>query len=276
MARQDALSFVEFKKRFNTEEACRNHLFKIRWPKGFQCTKCGSRKYYYISTKHLYVCTQCHYQISVTVGPIMEKTRTPLQTWLWAMYMVLKDKRGLSAIMLSRDLKIAYDTAWHMIHNIRTAMGERDKLYKLQGKIEMDETYVGASDAGSKRGRGTTNTKVMVGVSLSAKGHPEYVKMELVDNIKGITLIDFANRNTAGISKTTISSDAYRSYKALEKVGCEIDRKKFAIKDDTDHLKWLHIIVSNLKAFILGTYHGLDTKHLQSHLDEFCYRFNHR
>src|SRR5450830_1593522 len=245
MARQDELSFVEVKKRYSTEEACRNHLFKIRWPKSYQCTKCGNGKHYYISTRHLYECTQCHYQMSVTVGTIMEKTRTPLQTWFWAMYMVSKDKRGLSAVMLSRELKIAYNTAWHMIHNIRMAMGERDELYKLQGKVEMDETYVGASDPGSKRGRGTTKAKVMVGVSLSAKGYPEYVKMELIDNLKGITLIDFADRNTAGISKTTISSDAYRSYKALEKVGYEIDRKKFDIKDDTDHLKWLHIIVSN-------------------------------
>ncbi len=276
MAKQEALSFIEFKKRFSTEEACREHLFGIRWPQGFECTRCGNRKYYYISTRHLFECTQCHYQISVTAGTIMEKTRTPLQTWFWAMYMVSKDKRGLSAMMLSRELEIAYNTAWHMIHNIRKAMGERDDLYKLQGKVEMDETYIGASDTGGKRGRGTTKAKVMVAVSLNAKGQPEYVKMELIDNIKGKTLIEFANRNTLGMNYSTISSDAYHSYKALENVGYKMDSKKFDIKDDTDHLKWLHIIVSNMKAFILGTYHGLDTKHLQSYLNEFCYRFNRR
>lgn len=43
----------------------------------------------------------------------------------------------------------------------------------------------------------------------------------------------------------------------------------------TDLLKWVHVITSNAKS-INGTYHGLDDKHLQAYLDEFCFRFNRR
>jgi len=45
---------------------------------------------------------------------------------------------------------------------------------------------------------------------------------------------------------------------------------------DKNMLKWLHTIISNAKAFVEGTYHGMERKHIQLYLDEFCYRFNRR
>jgi hypothetical protein len=72
------------------------------------------------------------------------------------------------------------------------------------------------------------------------------------------------------------NSDAYRSYQALATEGYDHRPLVFNVKDNPDHLKWLHTMISNAKAFIGGTFHGLAPKHLQSYLNEFCFRTNRR
>lgn len=73
-----------------------------------------------------------------------------------------------------------------------------------------------------------------------------------------------------------INSDAYRSYNALAEAGFQHKAKSFDPKNDPDHLNWLHTIISNAEAFIAGTFHGLDPKHLQGYLNEFSFLFNRR
>ena len=109
-------------------------------------------------------------------------------------------------------------------------------------------------------------------LSLNQKGHPLYLKMEVIPDVKGETIVEFANRNIAP------GSDAYKSYKDLAEAELEYQHKpqRFNPTEDLDHLHWFHTVISNAKAFIAGTYHGLDPKHLQAYLSEFCYRFNRR
>jgi len=274
MAKQETISFLQFREKFNSEEACREHLFKMRWPDGFKCPRCNCESYYVISTRNLYECTNCNYQASVIVGTIMEKTHIKLEKWFWAIYFVGRDKRGYSATLLSREIGISYKAAWFMLHRIRKAMRDRDSQYQLAGLVELDDAYFGAPEEGGKRGRGTSKAKVMVGLSLNDAGHPQFIKMEVVDDLKKQTIAEFAHTNIE--SGSTISGDAYRSYQNLQKEGFKLEAKVFNPKEDSEHLKWLHTIVSNAKAFVAGTFHGLDEKHLQRYLDEFCYRFNRR
>ena len=274
MAKQAKINLIEFQNRFNSEEVCRQHLFQMRWPEGFRCPKCGYNHYYEIKTRHLYECTNCHYQASVIVGTALEKTRTDLVIWFWTIYLVAHDKSGHSATSLSEELGISYKTAWLMLHKIRKAMGDRDSKYMLSGIVELDDAFFGAPTEGGKRGRGTDKTPVLIGLSLNKHGYPLNAKMQVVSDVKRDTLVGFAHSFIESGSK--ISSDAYRSYKKLAEAGFEHEAKEFNPKDNPDHLKWLHTVVSNVKAFIAGTFHGLDTKHLQAYLNEFCYRFNRR
>jgi transposase-like protein len=202
------------------------------------------------------------------------KTHVDLTKWFWAIYLVAHDKRGISAVTLSEDLEVSYKTAWLILHKIRNAMSIRDSQYMLAGIVELDNAFIGAPTEGGKRGRGTDKTKVVVGLSLNQQGHPLYVKMEVVPDIKGLTLVDFANR--AIETGSVISSDAYKSYNALAKQDYQHALQKYNLVDHPDHLQWIHTVISNAKAFIGGTYHGLDSKHLQAYLSEFCYRFNRR
>jgi len=204
----------------------------------------------------------------------MEKTRLPLLKWFWAMFMMSTDKRGCSAMQISKELDLCYSSAWFVCHRIRSAMGERDTEYVLSGHIEADDAFFGAPTSNGKRGRGTDKAVVLVGLSLSENGNPEFVKMQVVPNVKGESIAEFATENIE--QGSTISSDGYLSYNILDEKGFIHDGKACDPVNDPEHLKWLHVVVSNAKAFILGTYHGLGPKHLQRYLDEFCYRFNRR
>jgi len=276
MAKQEAINLLQFQEKFNTKEACQEHLFKLKWPNGYNCPRCGHTIAYETNTRKLtlYECANCRYQATVTVDTVMEKTRTPLNIWFWAIYLVSYDKRGISAIALAKEFNLNYKTAWLMLHKIRHAMTNRDSQYFLSGIVELDDSMFGAPTEGGKRGRGTDKTKVVVGLSLNKNGHPLYVKMEVVDDLKSQTLADVANRIIEDGS--TINTDLFKSYNALKGAGFQHEPKEFNPKDNPDHLHWLHTIVSNVKAFIAGTYHGLDVKHLQAYLNEYAYRFNRR
>ena len=158
-----------------------------------------------------------------------------------------------------------------MLRRIRSAMGQRDATHILSGVVEFDDAYFGGPKAGSKRGRGTEKAKVFVALSLDGRGNPQYLKMSVAKNIKQASVRKFAH---AAVAKgSTIRSDGYRSYlPALEEYTHE--HKNYLPNNGMLH--WLHIVVSNAKAFILGTYHGLPKDNLQSYLDEFSFRFSRR
>jgi len=268
------MTLIEFQKRFGTEEQCREYLYKTRWPEGFVCPKCGHKEYFNIGSRRLYQCKACNHQASVTAGTILDRTRTPLVKWFLAMYLFTKDKRGISALALKSELGIAYNTAWTMSHKIRHAMSRREGHYMLGGVVEMDDAFFGASSEGGKRGRGTDKTAVIVSVSLSEDGKPRYAKMKVVDAVDGETIKEYAEKSVAKGSE--IRTDGLSVYAPLAESGYTLVQQNYDPKDQPEHLHWTHIIISNAKAFLNGTFHGLDALHLQRYLDEFCYRLNRR
>src|ERR1039457_4690082 len=76
----------EFDTRFSSEAACREYLFKLRWPDGFCCPWPGRGV--------LRECAGCGYQSSVTAGTIFQDTRTPLRLWFQAMWGMTTQKKG--------------------------------------------------------------------------------------------------------------------------------------------------------------------------------------
>lgn len=133
------------------EGLCGEQLSRQRWPEGFECPRCAGPSRGYMSGRRVHECTQCGYQCSVTAGTIFHKTRTPLTSWFWAIYRLSHDKKGISALPLSQEIGVNYETAWLMQHKIRKAMGDRDRSYTLRGLVEVDEGYVGGEEHGEAR-----------------------------------------------------------------------------------------------------------------------------
>ena len=140
MSKAKGMSLVEFQKYFGEEKQCREYLFEKRWPDGFVCPQCGSKKYCRL-TNGAIQCGDCHHQTTVTAGTIMHRTHAPLTKWFLAMYFVSQDKRGISALQLKSTIRVTYKTAWYILHRIRTAMGQQDNTHQLGGTIEFDDAF---------------------------------------------------------------------------------------------------------------------------------------
>ena len=272
MSKQKEMGIVEFVEKYKDENSCREFLFKKRFPNGFVCPKCGSVSYGLIVKRNLYQCKDCRYQCSVTAGTVMHKTHIPLNKWFIAMYLLAKDKRGYSALSLGSELGLTYKSAWFLLKRLQTAMGQRDSEYVLSNVVEVDDTYFGGKKKGSKRGRGTAKSKVLVAVSKTDEGKPQFLKMQVVENLRHKTIKSFTTINIKENSQ--IQTDSYHSYRKLSE---EKFAHAFEIYDlESSWLHWLHILIGNAKSFVSGTFHGLKKKYLQQYLNEFCYRFNRR
>src|ERR1039457_2373120 len=88
---------TEFEARFANEAACRDYLFRLRWPDGFRCPRCGGSGAGPLRSVLLGHAT-CRYQTSVTAGTIFQDTRKPLTLWFRAMWWVTSQKNGASAL----------------------------------------------------------------------------------------------------------------------------------------------------------------------------------
>ncbi len=272
---QNPMNLIKFQRKFATEKACQEHLFRLRWPQGYQCPRCSHDQTYFHRTRHLYQCKACGYQVSHTAGTIFHKTRTLLTKWFWMIFLIGRQKSGISMLSLQRMLEIKdYKTVWTMGHKIRKAMAERDAYYKLAGLIEVDDTYFGAPKAG-KRGRGAAG-KAKVVVSVETQGDkPGFATMQQVETLSGESISQvLKDRLEEGVVSRT---DGWRAYGVLNSgrnthQPVAVGSGKNAVKV----LPWVHTLIANSKGNIRGVYHGVSSKHLQRYLSEYCYRFNRR
>ena len=271
------MTFNEFIKRFLTEEQCRDYLYQLRWPKGFACPKCDHDKAWKIGDV-LYECAKCGRQTSVTSGTIFQDTRKPLQTWFTAIWWVTTQKNGASAAGLQQILGLgSYQSAWTWLHKIRTAMVNPNRT-KLAGTVEVDECYMGGEEHGGKRGRGTENKSIVViGVELlEGKNQMGRARMKVVPDLSGESLQGFIKENVE--SGSTVITNGWSSFASIGKSGYKhIVPEKYEVADEKNLLPHVHMVISLLKRWLLGTHQGaVQEMHLQAYLDEYVFRFNRR
>jgi transposase-like protein len=263
----------ELEKRFSTEEDCRDYLFKLRWPAGYRCPRCGHDKAWPIGSV-LFQCTECDYKASVTAGTIFESTRKPLTLWFRATWWVTSQKTGASALGLQRILGLgSYETAWTWLHKLRRAM-IRPGRDRLSGEIEVDETYIGGERPG-KRGRGAPN-KALVVIAAQADGKGiGRIRLRRVPDASASSLEE-AVKNAVEPG-SVIRTDGWRGYNQLNDFGYkhQIVRDKADVGDNL--LPRCHRVAALLKRWLMGTHQGaVSHYHLDYYLDEYTFRFNRR
>jgi Transposase zinc-ribbon domain len=151
---QKGLSEADFLKLYGNEEACRAAVFCWRWPDGFACPACGERGHCVLDRRALIQCNACRTQTSLTAGTIFANSKLPLTTWFRAMYLITQSKQGISTVELGRRLGVRQTTAWTMKAKLTQVMLERDARKLLDGRIEMDDAYLGGRRSDGKTGRG--------------------------------------------------------------------------------------------------------------------------
>jgi len=133
---QQDIDLVEFTKNFQTEEKCREFLFRIRWPNGFICPKCKYDKFSYITTRRLHHCLRCNHQASVIAKTIFHRSHLPLTKWFTAIFMVSREKRTVTAARLAREINVSQPTAWLMLSKLKKANADKETSSMLS-KISM-------------------------------------------------------------------------------------------------------------------------------------------
>src|SRR5438105_5634377 len=202
----------EFQAKFASEESCQEYLATCRWPDGFVCPRCGKRRAYELVKLRRWQCAGCRHQVSLTAGTILHNTKTPLTVWFWAAYLMTTDKRGISALLLQRQLGMTrYETAWMMLHKFRRAMVNVGRE-PLRGEVEVDDTWVGGTQAGL---RGSRQLKVrkaaLVLVAAEKRGRATgRIRMAAIPDFKANTVIGFLKQHVAPGS--TIFTDGLKSF----------------------------------------------------------------
>ena len=278
------MTIQQFRQHFGEEEQCWKHLTHWRWPRGFVCSRCGGGSRGYMKAKRVHECRVCGYQGSVTAGTIFHKTRVPLRDWLWAIYCMSQGKKGISAVQLSKEIGVGYPTAWLMQHKIRQAMAEGEQATRLRGLVEVDEGYVGGAEKGRGRGGRGAQTKSMVAVAVEHRGagkagrrpRPGRSALAVMPDGTAASVQAFVRNRIQPHS--TVWTDAWSSYLGLTTRG--YPHAAIPLGRDQEvvgrFFPWVHITLSNLKRFLLGTHHRPQAKHLKRYVAEFTYRLNRR
>jgi len=266
-------NIMEFETRFQTEEACQNYLFKLRWPNGFNCPYCGCDKAWPLK-KGTYQCSQCDNKVSVTAGTIFHGTHKPLLIWFRAIWWLTGQKNGASALGIQRIMGLgSYKTAWSWLHKLRRAMVTpgRDNL---SGIIEMDETFIGGEKQG-KRGRGSAGKSLVVILAEIKDAGIGRIRLKRIKDASSASL------NEAALSSikenSLIRTDGWNGYNFLNSLGYQHEIMRQGSNMGDDLLPNCHRVASLLKRWLLGTHQGaVSHEHLDYYLDEFTFRFNRR
>lgn len=273
------MSLLDFQRLFPSEESCWDYLVKMRWQVGFSCPKCKSKEHCLKPRRKVFECYACRTQSSVTAGTIFHKSRQPLQKWFWALFLIATSKKGVSMLYLQRQLGIkSYRAAWLMGHKIRNAMIQRDNLYQLSGIVEADEVFIGGKQSlENRRKNGSNKTAFLIGVEENQIAGPRFVTFEELETIYDEHILSALHKKIKKGSR--LKTDGEGSYtKAGRNSDYKVEQVVFMHEPEKAkaHLKWVNTLTSNLKRFLLSTYHGVYPKYRKAYLAEFAYRFNRR
>lgn len=272
-------NWPEFERFFGDEEACLIYLERLRWPRGFRCPACGADEAWR-TKRGLWLCGACRRQSSVTAGTLFAGTRTPLRQWFAAIWQLVAQKRGLSALGMQRLMGLgSYETAWAHLHKLRRAM-VRPGRDLLSGLVEVDEGYVGGREVGMA-GRQTADKSVVL-VAVEVR---EGRKREIAGRVR-LSGVEAANKTTlerfiAGAIEpgSAIRTDGWNAYTGLTELGyrhlpINVSRTGEPASRSMPHV---HRVLALLKRWLLGTHQGSVQPHqLDFYLDEFTFRFNRR
>jgi transposase-like protein len=268
------LNVIDFQEMFPNDQACFAYLCLIKWPEGFVCASCGGHDYWTIKPYRV-MCKNCRTKQSVTAGTVFQDLHLPLHVIFQAMWYVICQKNGVSALGLKSILGLgSYETAWAWMHKLRTAM-VRPGRDKLSGTVEVDETLVGGEHEG-KRGRGAQGRElVLIAVEDTEHGMGR-IRLKHIPNASSKTLEEAVTELVAPGS--VVRTDGWRGYNTLQQKGfTHIVVKHKNQEPGEDPTPMVHRVASLLKRWLLGTHQGAQNfSHLHYYLDEFTFRFNRR
>lgn len=276
-------SLQEFQRMFPDEASCAEHLARTRWPEGFVCPRCRGRKAWRIPSRTplTFACKTCRKETSVTSGTVMHRSHLPLSTWFWAIFLMATHSNGISALQLKNELGIgSYGTAWLLVQKLRRTMVDPGRT-PLAGLVEVDEASLpfraGTDPVAGGAGR-SHQGKMLFAVAAEVVSGPNdrlalgRIRIAPIADYSAKSLHAFVADHVAAGAR--LRSDGWSGYPGAP--GVEHDPHTVGAMAAHVLLPAVHRVISNLKRWALGVYHGLRPKHLAAYFEEFVFRFNRR
>lgn len=272
---KSTISTFELFQMFPDQESARLYLESRLWPDGVTCPTC--RKGERITTRKggYYRCNACQLDFTVRTGTIFERSHIPLHKWLYAMYLLVTARKGISSLQLSKEIGVTQKSAWFMLQRLREACGT--KIEKLRGMVEIDETYVGGKEANKhanlklNRGRGAVGKQAVLGMRERG-GQAKAMHIPNAD----LPTIQQAIHDHVEVG-SHIFTDEHRAYsglgglffhhEAINHSGGEYGRGMVTTNS-------IESVWALLKRGITGVYHHTSKKHLNRYVNEFTFRLN--
>jgi transposase-like protein len=278
---QPGLSMREFLSLYGTDEQCEAALIARRWPRGFECPRCGvclARTSFERQGRRYWQCAGCQYQCSVLSGTIFESSKLPLTNWFLAMQLLTQSKTNVSALELKRHLGVCYRTAWLVKHKILEGMRLAEADRQLTGRVEIDDAYLGGERSGGKSGRGSENKVPFVAAVQTTEDGLPHLACLSPRPFTNKAMEEFLGRHTA--LPLTLVSDGLNCFQVASSAGAVHDREitgggKASVLNDK--FKAVNTLIGNVKTALTGTYHAIKfAKYAYRYLAEVQFRFNRR
>jgi hypothetical protein len=212
-----------------------------------------------------------------------------LVEWFWAAWAFAQDKRGVSALQLSKVLGRRYETVWRLLHKVRDALAESPGSFPLEGVVEVDETYTGGKTSRVRGGRSLRDPRrglVVLAVERRQVklGDPGIrgsgtrcgdARLAVVESAGARDLMGFLE--TVCARGTSVVTDGWSGYAGAGNAGMDHVRIVEGRPENASELfPLVHTLFSNMKAWINGTFHGVSRTWLPAYVQEFQYRLNRR
>ena len=267
-----------FMTEFGTDEACLDWLLNRRWPDGVFCEKCDRvTPHHAMKTRKSYSCDYCGHHVHPTAGTIFHKSSTPLHKWFYAVFLMSSTRCGISAAQLGREVGVTYKTAWRMFTQIRSMLG--DDSGPLKGTVEIDETFMGGKPRhrGTRpgpRGKADPTSKIPVVGMVERQGN---VKAWVAPDVKWSTIRPLVMPHL--MPAATVFTDDATQYRGGQFHGYHHRRINHSARVYVNgdlHTNTIEGFWALLKTGILGAHHAVGAGYLQSYVNEYAFRYNHR